>query len=55
MKLGTMISNYMQEKQLSFRELAHEIGCDPTTLHRMVRGAPCRMDLILKILCWLAK
>ncbi len=43
----------MSQHSLSLRDMAKEIGCDHSTVHRVVRGEPCRMDMLLLILVWL--
>jgi hypothetical protein len=55
MKLGKVISAYMLNNGYSLREMATAIECDHTTLHRLVRGEPCRMDTLMKVLVWLIK
>jgi len=53
MKLGQLLSTYMSAHALSTRDLAREIGCDHSTIHRIIRGEPCRMDILLQILVWI--
>lgn len=55
MKLGKLINAYMTNNGYTLRSLAEEIGCDHTTLHRLVQEKPCRLDTLTKILIWLFK
>lgn len=55
MKLGILLADHIAVRQTSLRALAKEIGCDHTTLHRLVRDEPCRMDTFTKVMIWLTK
>jgi hypothetical protein len=53
MKLGEMIQLYMVQKNLSLRDVGSQIGCDHTTVHRMVMGEPVRVEILIKLIVWL--
>jgi predicted transcriptional regulator len=53
MKLGDMLQLYMQQRNLSFRDVGKQIGCDHSTVHRMVQGEPVRVDVLIKFIAWL--
>jgi len=55
MKLGSLIEDHMTKRGLTLRQLAREIQCDHTTLHRLIQGEPCRMDTLTKVMIWLCK
>lgn len=53
MNLGDCIEAYLKEQKMSYRQLASEIGCDHSTLHRMARGEPVRVDTLIRLLVWM--
>lgn len=38
MRIGKVLQAYRDKERLSLRDLAMDIGIDPTTLHRLERG-----------------
>jgi plasmid maintenance system antidote protein VapI len=53
MKLGELLSGYMRDHQLSTRQLAAQIGCNHTTIHRMLHGQSVRLHILLLLIAWL--
>ena len=53
MKLGSLIKAYMDQQQLSVREMAREIGCSHTTLFRLMKGYPVRPEQVHRVYTWL--
>jgi len=55
MKLGELLEAYMKVNGLSYRTVAREIGCDHSTLHRLIHGEPVRMSVFNKLMNWLTQ
>jgi predicted transcriptional regulator len=55
MKIGKLLTAYMAGNNYSIRVMAKEIGIDPTTLHRLLRGLPCRVETLAQIFYWITK
>jgi len=45
----------MKVNGLSYRTVAREIGCDHSTLHRLIHGEPVRMGVFNKLMIWLTQ
>ncbi len=53
MILANLIQAYQEKNKLGLRKICKQIGCDHTTLFRVIRGQQVYSDIYVQILRWI--
>ncbi len=53
MKIGSMLSAYMNEREMSLRDVAKEVGVNHATIQRLIHGKQISTEVLHKFYIWL--